>query len=87
MDDEKKKQERDNAIDTFANFAQLLFIIFFIVLLPVESSTYTKYLIEIARTGAVASAFFRLGRSMLEEEVTTFQIVSTIAISAVAILL
>ena len=87
MDDEKKKQERNNAIDTLVGFAQILFFILFIALLPVESSVYTEYLIDITTTGAVASAFFRLGRSMLEEEVTTFQIVSTIAIYAVAILL
>lgn len=86
MDDEKKKQERDNVIDTFADFAQLLFSILFIALLPVESSIYTEYLIAFTSTGMVSSAFFRLGRSLLKEDATTLQIIGTIVVFVVAIL-
>ena len=85
MDDEKKKQERDNAIDTFVGFAQILFFILFIALLPVESSVYTEYLIDITTTGVVASAFFRLGRSLLKEDASISQIISTIALFVASI--
>lgn len=85
MDDEKKKQERDNAIDTFVGFAQILFSILFIALLPVESSIYTEYLIAFTSTGMVSSAFFRLGRSLLKEDATISQIISTIALFVASI--
>ena len=85
MDDEKKKQERDDVIDAFAGFAQTLFLILFIALLPVESSVYTEYLIAFMSTGVVALAFFKLGRSLLKEDATILQIIRTIALLVVSI--